>query len=190
MNTTPIENCINRKVKANYSLKKKHIGIFFLVSDTRSRSNFNGISIPIANEEVPKDLQPKTTYIKSNWIVAEGTSSDLYEYDPKSDKDGTNYPIVQIASKRNGTTKIMSHSNEIIDVVKGIKTGKLIAVSGGSYKPVTKTYSVSWTLESEIVDQWMTAMTIIPIPGKNKLHGIYRVECSGKLVIVISLDIL
>ena len=34
------------------------------------------------NNEVEKILQPTTIYTDNIWIVAEGTSSDLYEHDP------------------------------------------------------------------------------------------------------------
>ena len=65
---------------------------FPLISKTRSRTTFNNISTSITKEDIAKDLQSTTTYIKDNWIIAEGIPPDLYEYSPESKEYGTLYP--------------------------------------------------------------------------------------------------
>ena len=68
-------------------------------------------------------------------------------------KDGIACPSVQMASKQNWTTKRMTHSNKLYDLVEDIKMGTAIAVSDGSYDPVTKICSVACTIELETGDQ-------------------------------------
>ena len=46
----------------------------------------------------------------------------------------------------------MTHGNELYDLVEDIKMDTAIAVSDGSYDPVTKICSVAWTIESETGD--------------------------------------
>ena len=70
------------------------------MSKTRSRTIFNEIFIPITKEDIPKGLQPTTTYINNNWIIAEGKYPDLYKYSPASKEDGT-FSTVQMDSKQN-----------------------------------------------------------------------------------------
>ena len=129
-----------------------------MISKTRSRDIFSYIPTSINKENIPEDVQPTTTYIKNNWIIAEGTALDLYKFSPDAKKDGITYPSVQITSKQNWTTKRMKHNTELYDLVQDIKMGKAIAVSDGSYGPVTKICSAAWTIESETGDQWMTSI--------------------------------
>ena len=107
-----------------------------MIIKTRSRTAFSDVSTSINKEDITNDLQPTTTYIKNNWIIAEVISPDLYEYSPEVKQDGTIYPPVQIASKQNWTTKRMSHNNELSDLVQDIKMAKAIVVSDVLYDPV------------------------------------------------------
>ena len=104
---------------------------FPLISKTRSRTIFSDIPNPIDKEDIPEDVEPTTIYTKDNWIIAEGTAPDLYEVSPEKKKDGIAYLSVQMASKQNWTTKRMTHSNELYDLVEDIKMGTAIAVSEG-----------------------------------------------------------
>ena len=76
-----------------------------MISKTRSRTIFSDIPNPIDKEDIPEDVEPTTIYTNDNWIIAEGTAPDLYEFILERGKDEIAYPLVQMASKKTGPPK-------------------------------------------------------------------------------------